>query len=199
MLDVNVKKKLGEFLLSSELHDRGFICLTGRNGTGKSTFLNVIAGHVAPDEGYVKLNSLDITKSPVEKRGIVLVSPDSYIPHLEVSKHLEWGAKRRGIKVNQVQLEKVKKDLGINFDGKLKKLSQGMKERVALATAILSKPKVILIDESFANIDNPSDFISAYKKLSEGLDVIFTSQRTDDSKFADHHYVMEQGASRKEY
>lgn len=199
MLDVNVKKKLGEFLLSSELHDSGFICLTGRNGTGKSSFLNVIAGHTAPDEGYVKLNSLDITKIPVEKREIILVSPDSYIPHLEVSKHLEWGAKVRGVEINQDLLQRVKKDLGINFDGKLKKLSQGMKERVALATAILSKPKAILVDESFANIDNPGNFISAYKELSTGLDVIFTSQRVEDSKFADHHYVMEQGALKKDF
>ena len=99
MLDVRAKRKVGEFVLDAELHDEGFICLTGRNGSGKRTFLNVIAGLMPPDDGWVKVNNKDLTKVPLEKRGIVLVTPDSYIPHLTVDKHLQWGAKILGTKV----------------------------------------------------------------------------------------------------
>ncbi|MHB8565580.1 MAG: ATP-binding cassette domain-containing protein [Nitrososphaerales archaeon] len=197
MIDVRVKKRLGEFLLSSELHDSGFICLTGRNGAGKSSFLNVISGVLVPDEGYVRLNSLDITKTPIEKRGIVLVTPDSYIPHLEVSKHLEWGARIRAASIDENFVQKVKKDLDVTFEGKLKNLSLGMRERVALATALISRPKVILIDETFSNIDNHENFISSYRSLASGIDVIFTSQRPDDKILAEHQYVMEAGVVQK--
>ena len=199
MIDVKVKKKFGEFLLSSEMHDSGFVCLTGRNGAGKSSLLNIISGITIPDDGYVKLNSFDITRLPIEKRSIILVTPDSCIPHLEVSEHLVWGAKVKGLHTDEQFLQNVKRDLGINFESKVKKLSLGMRERVALATALISKPRAILVDEGFANIDDPDRFIPAFRNLSSGIDVIFTSQRSEDKKFAEHHYVMESGIARKEF
>ena len=199
MIDLKVSKRLGEFSLSSELHDAGFLCLTGRNGAGKSTLLNIIAGLLAPDVGYVKINSHDVTNVPIEKRDVVLITPDSCIPHLEVSKHLEWGAKIRGLPVDPRFVQRVRDDLQIKFEGKVKKLSLGMRERVALATALISKPSAILIDEGFANIDDPDNFISAYRNLSSSTDVIFTSQRSEDKKFAEHHYVMVDGVARKEF
>ena len=199
MLDFRAKRKLGNFVLDAELRDEGFICLTGRNGSGKSTFLNVIAGIIPADECGVRINSRDLTRVPSEKRGIVLVTPDSYIPHLTVDKHLRWGAKIAGKKLAPTHIERVSSALGIVYSEKLAKLSLGTRERVSLATALLSKPQLILVDETFSNIDSRDQFISEFRKLAsaEGVEVIFTTQFPEDAKYADHQYVMEAGKLKK--
>ena len=70
-----------------------------------------------------------------------------------------------------------------------------MRERVSLATALLSSPDLILVDEAFSNLDNRTDFIREYKdfSLSIDIDVIFASQQSEDSSQVDHLYRMENG------
>src|SRR5207245_1205919 len=102
----------------------------------------------APDDGFVKVGSKNVTKFPIEKREIALVTPDSFIPQLELEQHLRWGAKVKRIRLDEERITNTKKKLGINFSGKMSKLSLGMRERVSLATAVLSTPKVILVDEA---------------------------------------------------
>ena len=148
LIEVKAKKSLGTFFLDSELKDENFICLVGKNGSGKTSLLNIIAGVYKPDEGYVKVNSENITDVSVEKKQVVLVTPDSNIPNFSVDKHLVWGAKLRKRHVDRNEVSEIKKKLGINYQGKVSKLSLGMKERVSLATALLANPKVILIDEA---------------------------------------------------
>ena len=199
MIQARVKKRLGDFQLDSEIADDKFICLTGKNGSGKTTLLNILAGILKPDEGFVRLDSEDVTKTPLDRRGITLVASDSYIPHLAVEKHLIWGAKARGIEVNRDRLNKIKESLGIASKGKVKDLSLGMRERVSIATALVSTPKLILIDEAFANIDDRERFIASFKEFTDNsnIDVIFTSQMIEDAKIADHQYRMDSGKSTK--
>ena len=201
MLDLKARKKLGNFQLDCELKDGGMICLTGKNGSGKSSLLSVIAGVYPLDEGYVKINSEDVTNLTPEKKRVVLATPDSYIPHLEVDKHLLWGAKLRKKTISNDLLSELKRALGINYSGRLSKLSMGMKERVSLATALLSSPRAILVDEAFANIDNRVEFIESYGALAAGLgiDVVFATQHLENSGYADHHYDMDNGRATKKF
>ena len=195
LIETNVKKRFGDFVLDASLSDEKFICITGKNGSGKTTLLKIIAGFLEPDQGEVKLNSKPITKLPPEKRSVVLVTPDSYIPHLSVETHLRWGAKVKGLSLDKEHVNKVRKDLGVAYDGKLAALSLGMRERVALATALLSHPALILVDEAFSNIDSHSDFVSSFRELSntQGTDTIFTTQLVEDPSLSDHHYNLEFG------
>ncbi len=195
MIELKAKKRLGNFLLDSELKDENFICLVGRNGSGKTSLLNIIAGVYKPDEGYVKINSENITDVSAEKKQVVLVNQDSCLPNFSVEKHLVWGARLRKKPVSDGAVMEIRKNLGINYQGKVSKLSLGMNERVSLATALLAYPKVILIDEAFGNIDNRTEFINAYREFARksAIDVIFSTQHQEDSKSADHLYQMEQG------
>ena len=197
VIEAKVEKKLGGFLLDANVSDEHFICLTGRNGSGKSTLLNLIGGMLTPDAGYITLNSRAITNLPIEGRQVSLITPDSCIPHLEVGSHLIWGAKIKHLHVDDDYVAEVKTKLGITFGGKVRKLSLGMRERVALATSIISKPELILIDEALSNIDNHRDFINAFKDLAAKakIDVIFTTQYPEDSSLADHHYRLDSGKS----
>jgi molybdate/tungstate transport system ATP-binding protein len=197
VIEAKVEKKLGNFYLDASVTDEHFICLTGRNGSGKTTLLNLIGGTMIPDAGYVMLNSRKITNLPIERRQVSIVTPDSCIPHLEVGKHLIWGAKTKHLSVKDDYVTEVRTSLGINFTGKVRKLSLGMRERVVLASSLISKPELILVDEALSNIDNHTDFMHAFKDLAAKarIDVIFTTQYPEDSSQADHHYRLESGKS----
>ena len=199
MLEANVSLRRGLFTLKAEISDSGFICLSGLNGSGKSTLLNVIAGGLKPDAGFVKIGSKDVTKLPMEQRGVVLVTPDSLIPNLEVDRHLVWGASAKRTQVESETIRRIKEDLGITYHGRVDRLSLGMRERVSLATALLSKPKAILVDEAFSNVDHREDFIGSFASLckAESVDLMHTTQRSEDASLADHHYELISGLSSK--
>jgi len=197
MIEATVKKKLGSFTLDANVSDENFVCLTGKNGSGKTTLINLIGGILIPDEGHITLNSKTITNLPIERRQVSIITPDSCIPHLDVDRHIVWGAKNKGLNVEQDYITEIKTSLGIGFDGKVRKLSLGMRERVALATSLISKPELMLVDEVLSNIDNRRDFIDAFKNFATKakIDVIFTTQSPEDSSEADHHYRLESGKS----
>jgi len=195
VIEAEVKKKLGSFFLDASISDEHFICLTGKNGSGKTTLLNLIGGILTPDAGHITLNSKKITNLPIEQRQVSIITPDSCIPHLNVDRHLVWGAKNKGLSIEQDYITEIKTSLGISFNGKVRKLSLGMRERVALATSLISKPELILVDEALSNIDNHSDFVDAFRNLAAKakIDAIFTTQYPEDSSQADHHYRLESG------
>ncbi|MEM2662138.1 MAG: ATP-binding cassette domain-containing protein, partial [Metallosphaera sp.] len=196
MIDVMVTKRLGNFTLNAQLNDQGTICVTGPNGSGKSTLLNIIAGFIKPDKGYVKLYGKDVTQLPPEKRGIVLVTQDSFIPSMKVDDHLRFGLKLSTSPVTDAELEKIKSQFSINFTGKVRQLSLGQRERVSIVTAILRRPHLLLLDEAMANISDKEIFLKNLIDIrkSFGFDLIFTTQDVSDSNYADHHYVMSNGS-----
>lgn len=201
MIDVDVSLTRGVFTLRSEIHDEGSICLSGLNGSGKSSLLNVIAGNLKPDKGRVRVNQSDITRLPTEKRGVVLVTPDSFIPHLEVDKHLRWGARAKNVVLDEAFIQVTKELLGIDFAGRVDRLSLGMRERVALATALLSRPKVLLVDEAFSNIHERVAFIRIFGnacRRSE-VDLLHTTQQKSDATISDHHYELAGGLTSRAF
>jgi len=201
MIEAAVQKRLGQFSLDVTINEAGFTCLAGKNGSGKTTFLRILAGLTKPDAGHVKVNERDITGLPIEKRGVVLVTPDSSIPSLEVEEHLLWGAKLKRVVVSNERLAAVKEELGIDFHGQVGKLSLGMRERVVLATALLSAPAGLLVDEAFSNLHEREEFISSYRMLTTdaGIDVVFSTQDDSDGRLAEHLYSIENGKATKRF
>jgi molybdate/tungstate transport system ATP-binding protein len=196
-----VRKRVGLFSLDVTMSDGGFICLAGKNGSGKTTLLRILAGLSKPDGGQVRIAGEDVTGLPLDKRRVVMVTPGSFIPNLQVERHLEWGARLRGIEVSGERLRRVKEQLGIDFRGQVGKLSMGMRERVALGTALLSAPSAILVDEAFANLHEKERFVGAYRGLSaeSKIDVIFSTQDVADGELAEHLYVMDGGKVTKSF
>jgi len=201
MIEAAAQKRFGQFSLDAALSEGGFICIAGRNGSGKTTFLRIIAGLTKPDEGHVRINGRDVTGMPLDRRGVVMVTPGSSIPSMREDEHLLWGAKLKGVEIGKERLQAVKDALGIDFRGKVGKLSLGMRERVSLATALLSAPAAILVDEAFSNLHEREDFISSYRKLSTdaGIDVAFSTQDDSDGRLAEHLYIMEEGRATKRF
>ncbi|HEV2138883.1 MAG TPA: ATP-binding cassette domain-containing protein [Nitrososphaerales archaeon] len=200
MIEVNVRKQQGEFSLLAELEDSGFICLAGRNGSGKTSLLKAIAGLLQVDDGYVRIGGIDVTRLPMDKRRVIMVTPNSFFPHLDVDSHITWGARLRRMKPDEKKVSKVKYELGIDFAGSVRQLSVGMRVRVALATAFMASPKVILVDEAFSNLHEKQDFVASYRKLvgDEGIDLIFSSPDEADGRLSDHLYVISNGTTTRQ-
>lgn len=199
MLEAKVRKKIRDFTLDSEIKDDSrVIAIFGKNGSGKSTFLKIIAGFLEPDNGYVKVDGEDITKYPPWKRKMVLVTPESFLPNTRVKNHLLWGIKDKKKLDEALEDERIKFLLSFNdhvYKQKTKELSLGMRQRLSLVTAILSNPRYILVDEAFSNINNKRDFIQEYFQLARerNINIVFVSQDLSDADFAERSYKMENG------
>lgn len=176
------------------MDDAGLVLLTGRNGAGKSTFLLCLLGRYPVDGGYIRFNGEDVTGLPVEKRRAAFVNQSSFFGHMDVGTHIHWGS--GGMNSSDAKAGRVTEGLGIGFSGKVDRLSQGQKMRVAVATAVLSSPRVILIDEALSNISDRLAVLSELKKMSEEyrFDIVCVSQDAEDSRIADHHYTIDKGA-----
>ena len=136
--------------------ERGeFICAVGASGSGKSTLLRQIAGLDMPSSGEVKLDGKRIT-GPGPDRGMVFQHYTLY-PWMTVQENTEFGLKLQGVpkKVRREQASYYLNVVGLTkFAQALpKQLSGGMKQRAAIARALASEPKVLLMDEPFGALD----------------------------------------------
>ena len=163
MLSVAVKKHRGAFSLDArfELPTPGVVALFGRSGCGKSTLVDIIAGLLDADEGRVALDDIVLLDSerrlriPPERRRIGYVFQDARLfPHLSVAANLAYGERRAPPK-RFVSLDRVAGllDLGGLMDRRTHRLSGGERQRVAIGRALLSQPRLLLLDEPLASLD----------------------------------------------
>ncbi len=146
--DINLEIRSGEFFL-----------LLGPTGAGKSLLLETILGIRPPDRGSIVLEGKDITHFPPEDRHIAYVPQDlALFPHLSARENILFGAKVRkldGAKVmKRLNYLTEHLELGhIMTRPDIATLSGGEKQRVAFARALITKPKVLFLDEPFSALD----------------------------------------------
>ena len=143
-----------------ELHVRQgeFFSLLGPSGCGKSTTLRMIAGFVTPSEGRIWLGDEDVTDLPPERRGIGIVFQNYAIfPHMNVAANVAFGLKMRKVAKAEIarKVEAVLAQVGLSgYGGRFaKQLSGGEQQRVALARVLVTKPRILLLDEPLSALD----------------------------------------------
>jgi putative spermidine/putrescine transport system ATP-binding protein len=195
------KTVLRDFAL--EARGRQFITLLGPSGCGKSTALNIVAGLIPASEGEVRVDGERIDHLPPEKRGFGMVFQNyALFPHLTVFGNIAFGLtlqrrpsaeirERVGAILDLVQLQGFQ-------DRYPSQLSGGQQQRIAIARALVLRPRLLLLDEPLSNLDAKLriEMRAEIKRLhaSLGLTCIYvTHDQTEALSLSDRVIVMKDG------
>jgi molybdate transport system ATP-binding protein len=136
--------------------------LFGPSGSGKSSILSILAGLVHPDYARIQVGDKLIADTdkklftPAENRDIGLVFQDHLLfPHMTIRANLDYGARREsgGTDISYDRVVEVL-ELGEFLERRPESLSGGQRQRVALGRALLSRPRLLLMDEPLAALDD---------------------------------------------
>ena len=163
MLRVDVSRQLDEFAIDASFASEGRVTgLFGASGAGKTSLVNMIAGLLRPDRGIIAIDgdTLDDTAVgshvPVHRRRIGYVFQDARLfPHLDVRRNLDYGRRMNRLVEDRALWKRVTDllDIGHLLDRRPGRLSGGERQRVALGRALLSQPRLLLLDEPLGSLD----------------------------------------------
>lgn len=135
-----------------------YFVLLGPTGSGKTVFLETLAGLRRPSQGHIYLGDRELTGLPPEQRGIGFVyQTQALFPHLTVAENIAFGLRLRGHPKTEIarRVEEIATALGIGglLSRTPRTLSGGEAQRVALARALVLKPDLLLLDEPLSALD----------------------------------------------
>ena len=192
------------------LHDISFgvgqgerLCLLGPSGCGKTTTLQILAGFVQQADGTVRIDGEAIDRLPPEKRNVgIMFQNYALFPHMTVFDNVAYGLKMRHVPRDEIR-QRVTEALQLvklaHAAAKLpSQLSGGEQQRIAFARAIVIKPRLLLLDEPFSNLDARLrvEMRGELLSLLESLDIatlMVTHDQEEAMAIADRIAVMQGG------
>ncbi len=205
---INLTKSFPGFTLGPidlKLQDNTIMVLIGPTGSGKSTLLNLIVGLTKPDKGSIYINGVDITNTHIESRriGYSFQNP-SLFPHLNVYENIVFGIGKSVRDNKKSQIKRLVESFGLSnlLDRDIHALSGGEMQKISLARMLVTKPKIMLMDEPLVHLDTKTR-VQLRKDLrrilkEEGVLGIYVTHFEDDVyALADSVSVLEKGVIKK--
>ncbi|MCF8009533.1 MAG: ABC transporter ATP-binding protein [Halanaerobiales bacterium] len=187
------------------IHKGQTLSILGESGSGKSTILRLLAGLEKPEKGVIvignKIMNNENTFVPPEKREVGMVFQDyALFPHMTVFENISFGinhlSKR---KRNEMVMETLNLVELVDHSGKYPhQLSGGQQQRTALARALVTEPKILLLDEPFSNLDTnlKNNIRDSLKEIISKIGIttiIVSHDKLDALKLADQLIVLKEG------
>lgn len=189
-----------------DIKEGQFIAILGHNGSGKSTLAKHINALLAPSDGTIWVDGMDVSKEenviPVRKSaGMVFQNPDNQIIANVVEEDVGFGPENIGVPTDEIwqRVDYALRAVGMTKyrTHSLNKLSGGQKQRVAIAGVVAMEPKCIVFDEPTAMLDpnGRKEVIATAHELNKkkGVTIILITHYMEEVVGADHVYVMEKG------
>ncbi|WP_431320811.1 molybdenum ABC transporter ATP-binding protein [Rhizobium sp. YTU87027] len=207
-LVVKAKQLLGTFSLDASFtSERGITALFGRSGSGKTSMIRIIAGLARPDNGQVILDGDVMTDTdrrifvPKHRRRFGYVFQEARLfPHLSVRHNLSYGQWFGKIAGPAESLDRIVALLGIEslLERRPERLSGGEKQRVAIGRALLSTPRLLLMDEPLAALDDArkAEVMPYLERLRDEMDIpiVYVSHSIAEvARLANQVVVMRDG------
>jgi NitT/TauT family transport system ATP-binding protein len=147
--------------VSISVRDREFIALVGPSGCGKTTLMNIVAGLVPLQEGSIRVRGTEVGKP---RRDIGYISArDSLLPWRTAKRNVEYGLEVRGMDKHErsAKSREMLELVGLADFGHAyrSQLSQGMRQRVAIARTLATDPSILFLDEPFSALDQQTKLI----------------------------------------
>ena len=205
---VNLTKKYGDFIavknLNLKIYQGEFFCLLGPNGAGKTTTFLMLLGLTRPTSGSAWVCGYNVMTHPIEVRKRVSFVPEvpGLYDDLTARENLTFTADLNGLPrgVREKKIEGLLERVGLLkwADEKVGKFSRGMKQRLAIADALVKDPKVLILDEPTAGVDpaGSEEILSLLKTLTrdEGITVLMSSHLLHHvEKYSDRIAIMNRG------
>lgn len=194
MIDIDLQHVLGDFTLRAKcVTDEPVVGLFGASGAGKSTLLSLIAGLIVPNTGHLIVNGEYLFDSkrginvPIYQRHIGMVFQESRLfPHLNVRDNLLYGFNLLPQKTRRLGFSQIVEllEIGHLISQKPHQLSGGEKQRVALGRALLTSPRLLLLDEPLASLDMrlKQQILPFLRRVKEEINIpmIYVSHAIDE-------------------
>jgi len=177
--------------------------LLGPSGSGKSTVLRLIAGLEEPDAGQIRIDGVDCTHQPARERGVGFAFQNyALFDHMNVRQNVEFGLKIR--KAPRVEIdERVDELLKLvqlqDYGGRYpNQLSGGQRQRIALARALATRPKVLLLDEPFGALDAKvrvelREWLADFQRSTGVTTVLVTHDQEEALELSEHVVLLQEG------
>lgn len=142
--------------INLEIGTGEIVSLLGPSGSGKTTLLNIILGLTKMDHGKIVFNDVDLTHVSMKKRGFNIVFQDyALFPNLNAYDNIVYGLRNKKGTVSEQEVQEYIDFLELtpHLKKRIGELSGGQKQRVALARTLVTKPKILLLDEPLSALD----------------------------------------------
>ena len=184
----NLTKKFGNFTavnnINLEINAGDFFGFLGQNGAGKTTTIKMITGLYAPTRGTVQIGGFDIQKNHIEAKKLIGYIPDQPFLYEKLTgkEFLYFCGGLYKIEKNKLKkiidetIDQLKIDQWV--DKRTEEYSQGMKQRIAIASALLHNPKLLVVDEPMVGLDPQSALVVKNvlkQKASEGVAIFMST------------------------